>query len=376
MRKTFLIVASVDSHIFGFHIPVLTYFRERGFEVHIATKFDKRRGYFESQGYLCHEIPFSRSPLAFDNATALRALTKLFRARRFDAIHTHTPAASFLCRWAARRTHQPYVAYTAHGFHFYKGAPIVNWLLYATAERFAAHWTDTLLTMNQEDTEWVKKNLRLKKGGTMVYIPGVGIDLDHYRVREFDQSKFKESLGLSESAFVLSFIGELIDRKNQMMLFEAFEHLRNMDSLNLLLIGSGPQEQALRNYVQERGLNNIHFLGFRDDIPKILAASDVIALTSKAEGLPRCVMEGMAAGKPILGTNIRGIRDLVTDGENGFLVEVGDTAGLAEKIRLLSTDVPLRRRMGETNLERIRAFALPTVMAALDKVYSEAGLFK
>ena len=376
MHKTFLIVASVEAHIFGFHLPVLTYFQERGFEVHIATRFSKRLGFFESQGYICHDIPFSRSPFAFDNGAALRALTKLFRARRFDAIHTHTPAASFLCRWAAQRTRQPYVAYTAHGLHVYRGAPISHRLLYGTAERLAARWTDTLITMNREDTDWAKENLRLKKGGSTVYIPGVGIDLERYQMAGFDRAEFRKSLDVFEDAFILSFIGELNKNKNQQMLIEACERFKPSEPIRLLLVGEGPMEETYRRYVQERGLNNIHFLGFRDDIPKILAVSDVIVLTSKREGLPRCVMEGMAAGKPILGTNIRGTRDLVIDGENGFLVEVGDVGALTEKIRELYTNAPLRLQMGERNLKRIKDFALPKVMEALDKVYVDAGLFK
>jgi len=375
MKKTFLIVASVEAHIFGFHLPVLAYFQEKGFDVHIATGFNKHREFFESKGYLCHPIPFSRSPFASDNLRALRALTELFRSTRFDAIHTHTPAASFLCRWVARWTKQPYVAYTAHGFHVYRGAPVINRVLYGTVERLASHWTDTLITINREDTAWARKRLRVKKGGSIVYIPGVGIDLDHYRMDGFDPSEFKRALGLPENAFVISVIGELNDNKNQPMLFESFERLREADSLHLLLVGEGPMSETFQRYVRERGINHIHFLGFRNDVPKILAMSDVIALTSKREGLPRCVMEGMAAGKPILGTNIRGIRDLVVDGENGFLVGVGDVGGLAEKIRLLLADAPLLRKMGERSLERIKPYALSTVMKALDTVYSNAGLF-
>ncbi len=376
MRKTFLIVASVEAHIFGFHLPVLAYFREKGFDVHIATKFDKRQNFFESQGYLCHPIPFSRSPFAFDNMRALRTLTDLFRSMRFNAIHTHTPAASFLCRWAAQRTKQPYVAYTAHGFHVYQGAPTINRLLYGTLERLAARWTDVLITINREDAEWAKKRLHLKKDGLMVYIPGVGIDLDRYRLSQFNGSEFKKSIGLPENAFVISVVGELNENKNQSMLFESMERLRDTQLLHLILVGEGPMEETYRRRVRERGIGNIHFLGFRDDVPKILAVSDVVALTSKREGLPRCIMEGMAAGKPILGTNIRGIRDLVIDSENGFLVEVGDTAQLAEKIRLLLKDATLRRQMREANLERIKPYALSAVMAALDKVYTQTGLFE
>ena len=376
MKKTFLIVASVEAHIYGFHLPVLAYFQEKGFEVHIATGFNKHQGFFESKGYLCHPIPFSRSPFAIDNMRALRRLTELFRSTRFDAIHTHTPAASFLCRWAAQRTKQPYVAYTAHGLHVYRGAPLINRLLYGTIESLAARWTDVLITINREDAEWAKKRLHLKKDGLMVYIPGVGIDLDRYRLSQFNGSEFKKSIGLPENAFVISVVGELNENKNQSMLFESMERLRDTQLLHLILVGEGPMEETYRRRVRERGIGNIHFLGFRNDVPKILAMSDVIALTSKREGLPRCVMEGMAAGKPVLGTNVRGIRDLVVDGENGFLVEVGDVEGLAEKIRLLRSNAPLCRQMGDANLEKIKPYALTNVMAALDKVYTQTGLFE
>jgi glycosyltransferase involved in cell wall biosynthesis len=372
--KNVLFVASVGVHINAFHLPFLEYFAVRGFEVHIAARFKAEIEGFREKGYHCHPIDFSRSPYSKDSLTAYRQLRNLLKENRFSLIHTHTPVASLLTRVLAYQTNQPIVIYTAHGFHVYRGAPLINRLFYGPAERLCAHWTDALITINHEDFEWAKRCLRLKNGANLYYVPGVGIEVSHYRSKP--NPGLRESHKINDRAMIITVIAELNKNKNQTMVFNALKHLGNEEPIFLLLIGEGPMRSVYEKMVKERNLNNVHFLGYRKDIPDIIGMSDVIALTSRREGLPRSVMEGMAGGKPILGTNIRGIKDLVQDGKNGFLVDVDDVKGLAERIRLLYNKPELRIQMGHEGLEKIKEFSLERVMEEMDRIYTRSGVFE
>lgn len=370
--KKVLLIASVDFHFTSFHIPYINYFKNRGIQVHIAAKGGERTTELESLGVIFHNIDFSRSPYSPKLFSAYLDLKKLMSRESFDLVHVHTPVAAFLGRLAAKKTNTEPVLYTAHGFHFYRGAPILNWLVYYPIERIAARWTDGLITINHEDYERGKK-FHLKKKDGLFYVHGVGVSLEDY-VMPYGLNKRiqKEKMGFKKEDILLLCIGEFTKNKNQVQIINSMSGvIRNNSNAHVLFVGRGVQEEHLKNYVEKLNISkNIHFLGFRKDIPEILWAGDAFILTSKREGLPRSLMEAMAAGLPIIATDIRGNRDLVTHGEEGYLVPIGDIEKTTEAILHIINDYRQVEKMKYRVKEKIQEFSIKNTLKEMDIVYN------
>lgn len=345
--------------------------QEKGYEVHAVANPDHgRKEEIEEMGVVCWDIPFSRSPYHVDNFKAMSKLTHLFRNHYFDLIHVHTPVASFLVRYMAKRYNQGAVLYTAHGFHFYKGAPIQNWFIYYTAEKIASRWTDGLIVMNEEDYENGRR-LGFIENQSLFFTHGVGIALEDYRKDVHGNLYIRQNLNINPNDIVIAYIAELNDNKNHMFLLKNWDRLiQHFPDVHCLIIGKGEKEKELMTYVRGESLKNIHFLGYRSDIPEILLQSDIVSLLSYREGLPRCIMEGMAAGKPLVVTNIRGSRDLVKHGENGFVVDLDDDEALVEYFTKLIQDKDLREKMGRDSLQKIQDYKLENVLEEMKQIYS------
>lgn len=365
-----LFLATVYSHLSHFHIPFINLLQDKGFVVHTAASIDGNHiDRVRSTGAVCWEIPFARSPYHPQNIQAFLRLRDLFRREHYDLIHVHTPVASFLGRYLAKSTHQGPVIYTAHGFHFYKGAPLRNWLVYYTAEKLAAKWTDALIVMNSEDYELAQK-IGFQPGKNLFYVHGVGVDLNEFSGISVDNGGVRSELGIDIDEPVVTCVGELSARKNQSFLLDAWALLsRRLGIGHLLLVGTGGLLDALKWRVAQERIPRVHFLGYRSDIPAILAQSDIVVLVSKHEGLPRCLMEAMSAGKPIVASNVRGNRDLVEHQKTGFLVELGDKVSLASVLETLMLSPELRRSMGILARERIQAYALDRVIRKTNMIY-------
>jgi len=168
-RRKVLFVATVESHLLNFHIPFMKLLQEKGYEVHVATKLGNRQQEFDEIGVIKHNVDFSRSPYSPKVFKSLQQMEKLLKEIRFSLVHVHTPVAAFVTRLACQRTNTHPVLYTAHGFHFYKGAPLKNWLLYYNMEKLAAHWTDGLITINEEDYKAAQK-FKLRKNGKVFFV--------------------------------------------------------------------------------------------------------------------------------------------------------------------------------------------------------------
>mgnify|MGYP003699975509 CR=1 FL=1 len=370
--KKILFIATVESHILNFHIPFIQYFQNKGYEVHTATKLGDRQEELKNFSIICHNIDFSRSPYSLSNVKALNQLIKVMRENKFSLVHVHTPVGAFLGRLAARITNTKPMLYTAHGFHFYKGASLKNWLIYYTMEKIAAHWTDGLITMNEEDFNIAKK-FNLRRKDAVFYVHGVGIDIEKYSINDEEKRrKLRRGLGFSENDILILTVAEINTNKNHKQIIDAIKTFKNYYSnIYYLIVGTGEKEKELKNYVLISNLETrIRFLGYREDIPEILNAVDIFALTSLREGLPRAIMEAMAASKPIIATNVRGNRDLVRDGVNGYLVPVNDIEATAKAITKLASNKNLRLRMGEEGRKIIQDYALEKVLKEMDEVYS------
>lgn len=371
-----LFLATVYTHLAAFHIPFMRFFKDQGYEVYAAaSSAEGRREDMEKAGVICWEIPFARSPYSPANLEAYRRLKTLLRENHFDLIHVHTPVAAFLGRYLAKKTGQGPVLYTAHGFHFYKGAPRKNWLVYYTAERLAARWTDGLIVMNGEDYENARR-MGFEPGKNLFYVHGVGVDLSSFTASPA-ANIIRQELGLATSDVVVTCVAEMIPRKNHDFLLDAWKLTAATHSCcHLLLVGTGEIKSYLEEKVKQDKIPRVQFLGFRRDVPEILCESDIVTLTSKHEGLPRCLMEAMAAGKPVVATNVRGNRDLVEDGRTGFLVELGDVLGLTAALERLMLDPGLRASMGAAGREKIRDYSLDKVLAEMAAIYGRYLEFK
>lgn len=366
MNHRILFLATVDSHIFYFHLPFMKLLRSLGYEVEVAAGETGFRERIEREGFRVHPIPFSRRPLSFANFLSFWRLFRLFRERRYLLVHTHTPVASFLGRIAAKIARVPLVLYTAHGFHFFRGASWKAWLFWYTAEKIAALFTDALIVLNEEDFEHGKR-LGFIPGENLFLVPGVGVELERFRNVN---SSLREELGIGDGEVVVTCVAEFTPTKNHSFLLAAWKEVaKRFGHAHLLFVGDGELLERTKAWVERESLPRVHFLGRREDVPAVLSASDIVVLVSKREGLPRALLEAMAAGKPLVATDVRGNRDLVEDGVNGFLVPLGDVGALAFALGRLIGSKELRERMGEESRRKVEAYSLERVLQEMERIY-------
>ena len=366
--KKVLFTATVDSHILQFHLPFLKLFKEKGYEVHVATNGNEKIPYCDIK----HIISFEISPLKINNLKAIKQLKEIINEEKFDIIHCHTPMGGVVTRLAARKARKKYhtrVIYTAHGFHFYKGAPKLNWMIYYPIEKWLAKYTDTLITINNEDYE-LAKNKFSKRFFDIQYVPGVGIDEDkfNFKMSEKEKIELRKSLGLTKDDFVLTCIGRLDKNKNQGLLIEVVKELfKSHPNIHLLLVGPDENE-GIYHHMALGFENNIHFLGYRDDISKILKITNISLSASFREGLPVNVLEAMASGVPVIAANCRGVRELIKDEVNGYIVE-NNVEDFLSKILKIYNNENLYKTISKNNLEQIFPYYLKEILKNMSDIY-------
>ena len=344
-----LLVATVQSHIAQFHKPLMRLLKAHGWEIHVAARnnLDEKDGLQLEYPDRVYDIPFQRSPLDRRNLKAYRQLKQLLASTRYDVIHCNTPVAGVLTRLAARqyRKNGTQVYYTAHGFHFYRGASAANWLLYYPVEKWLARFTDKLITINEEDYQLAKR----KFSCPVFRIHGVGANSDAFRlVDAYEQQRIKAQLGLY--GHILITVGELLPNKNQKTAILALQKvLETCPDTCLLIAGNGPEKESLAETARALGLqDNVRFLGYTTQLQRYLEAADVAIACSHREGLPLNILEAMLCGKPVVASDNRGHRELVQPGINGYLVDADDVDAYAQSVcRLLS--------LGKTDGSAIRS---------------------
>ena len=336
----FLFVATVRSHIGQFHMPLIRALKADGHTVHAAYRDNSadKKGLDLSAIDQVFEIPFERSPYKPGNLLAYRKLKAVLDAGDYDIIHCHTPMGAVVTRLAAGKARKQgaQVFYTAHGFHFYRGASKLNWLLYYPAEKLLAHRTDTLITINREDHDLaVSRRFAAKR---IVRVDGVGVELDRFApVTEAERSAARAELGFSEAQTVLLYAADLSKRKNQSMLFRALARLKTEHpNLLLLLPGQPILKDEYEAQCAQLGISHmVRFLGYRRDIDRLLAACDAVVSSSRQEGLPLNLIEAAARGRYIIATDVRGNADVVTQSGCGVLVKLNDDEAMADEIAKL-----------------------------------------
>lgn len=361
--KKVLFTATVDSHILHFHLPYLKLFKDNGYEVHVATNGKEEIAYTDVK----HTVSFERSPYKINNLKAIKQLKKIIEDEKFDIIHCHTPMGSVVTRIAAKKARKKgtKVIYTAHGFHFYKGAPLINWILFYPIEKILSRYTDTLITINNEDFELAKRKF---KKTNVEYVPGVGIDPNKFDIKITEQEKkeLRKQLGLKDDDFVMIYPAEISKRKRQMWLINSIKDLlhENKD-IHLLLPGKDSLNGKCNSLVKELNLEKqIHLLGYRKDIQKLLRISNLSISTAKQEGLPVNLMEAMYVGIPIVASNCRGNRDLVKNDENGCIIDLNDSNDFCNKIlKIKNNDIKFN------TMEIEKKFLLKEVLKLMTDIY-------
>ncbi len=337
---------------------------EDGHTVDIATNNSTspvRQDYYE-MGCKVHPISCSRSPLSKANLKAYKQLKKIIDENEYDIVHCHTPVAAMLTRLAARhaRKKRTKVFYTAHGFHFYKGAPKKNWLMYYPIEWICAFLTDTLININKDDYEFAKKHIKAKN---VVYVPGVGIDTSLFK-RDWKAGEEKrKELGIPTDAKLLISVGELNANKNHKCVINAIQKL----DVYYIIAGKGPLNDSLQALIDEKGLSHrVKLLGFRRDVLDLYSASDIFVFPSFREGLPVSVMEAMATGLPVVCSKIRGSVDLVDyNGGEYFSPRSPESCKKALETILLRDLEPI----GEYNKEKVLDFDIEAVNKKMREIY-------
>ena len=367
--KKILYITTVSRTINAFLVPHIQMLRNQGHIVDCACSIDKPVDEaLIKDGVRVFDIPFSRNPLHPGNAKAFKKLVQIQKENNYDIVHVHTPVASVYGRLLKAKFKNLKTIYTVHGFHFLTGAPILNWAIYYPIERIMAKFTDTIITMNSEDFERAKKF----KIPNTYKVNGVGVDLDKYNLDNFDRDEIRKNLNLNVDDFVILMIAEVNKNKNHKQMIDAIEILKNkgMDNIKVLCAGDGVIFDEVKQYIEDKNLQeNIHMLGFRTDINELISACDIGVLMSYREGLPRNIMELMACKKPVIGTNIRGIRDLVQDGVNGYLVQVGDSEGTADSIKKIYMNKQLLDDMSNNAYESIQIYSVDEVVNQLQVIY-------
>jgi glycosyltransferase involved in cell wall biosynthesis len=363
-----LFIASVYRHFTSFHIPYMKTLQNMGYEVWAsASNEEEHKTILEDNNIKCLDIPFSRSPISLNNLKAYKEIKSVLEKYHFDLIHVHTPVASFLSRIAYRNINHGKLLYTAHGFHFYKGAPIKNWLIYYPAEKIVRRWTDGIIVINNEDYVNAKK---IGYSTNLFITHGVGVNIERKKISVEDENLLRIELGIPNEAIVISYIAELNDNKNHMFLLENWTKIQaSCPKSFLLLIGEGENRSIIEKYISENNLNNIKILGYRRDVDKILKITDIVSLLSKREGLPKSIMEAMAVSIPCIVTNTRGLRDLIQNNVNGYVVNHEDHNQLVNGFVKLICNEELRIKMGSKAFQFIQEYSLQNVVNEYKEIY-------
>ena len=380
--KKVLMLASVASMIDKFNMNNISILQGMGCSIDVAANFDfgsitsqERVDEFKQElidsDITVHNIQIPRRIFDIKGIVeSYRKVKQLGQVRDYNLVHCHSPIGGVIARLAFRKVRKMgvKVVYTAHGFHFFKGAPWRNWLIYFPAEWFCSFFTDTLITINQEDYTFAKKHMHAKR---LEYIHGVGVDIDKYKTIEVDRTQKRKGLGIPENSIAVLSVGELNDNKNHETVLRAIAKL-NRNDIVYVICGKGDKKGYIENLAKELGMEKRLILaGFRTDVAEIYKCCDIFAFPSKREGLPVSLMEAMAAGLPVVCSDIRGNTDLIENGKGGFLCKVNDIGAFAQAISLLVNNKDLRSSMGEINLQSIKRFDIPSVVTDTEKIYRE-----
>ncbi|OKH25077.1 glycosyltransferase [Chroogloeocystis siderophila] len=371
-----LIVTTIPATVRAFLLPYIAHFRAQGWQVDAMAAAITDCSECTTACDRVWDVTWSRNPLDPRNfIDAPQQIQQVLAQQNYDLVHVHTPVAAFVTRYAINRwqnQRKPKVIYTAHGFHFYHGGSPVKNTIFLTLEKLAGRWTDYLVVINREDEQAAKQH-QIVSAAKIRYMPGIGVDTNYYNpqtVARTDVAQLREELGLTSENVLFLSIAEFIPRKRHRDLLQAFALLK--PHTHLALAGTGVLQPQLQSLAAQLGIaQRVHFLGLRRDIPVLIRASVATLLVSAQEGLPRSVMESLSLEVPVIGTQIRGIQDLLP---SELLVPLGDIAGIARVMNWVLEHPQAAQNLGKKGRDRMADYDLRQIMAMHEKLYTEALL--
>lgn len=302
-----------------------------------------------------------------------KQIKELIEINQYELIHCHMPICSAITRLACKNMkirNDLKVVYTAHGFHFFKGAPLKNWLMFYPIEKYMAKYTDGLITINNEDYRRAQKFKYYGKGKAY-YIPGVGVDTEKYCYCKVDKKKKREEFDIPEDAFILLSVGELCERKNHEIIIRAISKLNRKD-IYYLICGEGKLKGYLSQIIEKNNMtSHVKLLGYRNDIHELCNISDIYAFPSKREGLGLAGIEGMASGLPLISSNLNGILDYSINGKTGYAIPPEDSNLFAKKILYLIEHPDIAEEMGKFNSIHALKYDIKTINKKMKNIYED-----
>ncbi|MBQ9032159.1 MAG: glycosyltransferase family 4 protein [Parasporobacterium sp.] len=374
MQKQVLMAATVPSMIGQFNMDNIRILLDMGYKIDVACDFndtsvwpkdkvEKFRKKLDEMGIRSIQIDFSRSPINIvRHIKSITQVKKLLSDNDYSFIHTHTPIASAIIRFVSRKKRSR-IIYTAHGFHFYKGAPKKNWIIFYPLEKYLSRDTDVLITINHEDYERSLAKFHAKKN---IYVPGIGVDTKKFRTAG-DRNKIRKELGIDNNDIMLLSVGELNDNKNHQIVIKALEQLP--DNIYYVIVGKGYLEETLRNIAEQLDvIDRVKLVGYRDDVIDFYSAADVFVFPSYREGLSVALMEAMASSLPVICSRIRGNTDLIDERKGGFLIDPASATEITHRIEeLLKTNL---KEIGMYNQEKVSLFDVEVVTKKMVSIYN------
>ncbi len=381
MKKA-LMYASVASMIQQFNMNNISLLQELGYKVDVACNFEfgstiteekieKLKEQLTKMDVNFYQIPVPRKITDFKNLRLSYKMTKdLMNERKYDLVHCHSPIGGIICRLANKHSKHydsTRMIYTAHGFHFFKGNNPLKNFLFRNIERYGAKSTDTLITINKEDYAAAKK-FKLRKNGTVEYVPGVGIDIDKINSIQGNKEELCKELNIPSDSILLLSVGELSKRKNHEVIVRLLNQLP--DNIHYVICGQGQLENYLLDLAQKLKVNNrLHLLGYRTNIPQIMKSCDIFVFPSLQEGLPVALMEAMACGLPCVASEIRGNIDLIEDGVNSSLCNPIEYKEFLNSVKSINKEIG--DKFSELNIIKIKKYDIQEINIKMNKIYEE-----
>lgn len=370
--KRVLFVANIHKHFLAFHLPYIQWFKDHGYEVHVAAGGE--RNVIVPNADKMFYLSLERHPFKLANIKAYRELRRIMEEEDYCLVHCHTAMGAVVGRFAARHLRakgKVKVLYTAHGFHFFKGSPKKYWMMYYPMERYLSKYTDAIITINQEDYDMVKTHSFKNKD--TYKIPGVGINTSRLIVTDDTVRKhLRKEYGYSQDAFIMIYIAEYIERKNHRFIIEALpEIVKDIQNIKVLFAGRGVLMTQMKTLAESLNVSKfIDFLGFRKDIGSLIALSDLGISSSRQEGLGLNLAEEMFSGLPVVASEDRGHKELIDNAENGFIFKQGDTNEFIQDVIRMAHDENLRKQFGLSAREKMQKFTLENTLKEMALIYN------
>lgn len=341
MSQKVLIVTALAGFIRSFLDNDISILQDMGYEVHCAANANHPGSgnideYFARRNTVFHQIDFcSDKPISAQTMKAWKQTKQLMSGDNYTLIHVHTPIAGVVTRLASykNRKNGTKIVYTTHGFYFHKGASWKSWLLFYPVEKLMSLFTDTMITINNEDFNNAKKMWC----NHVKHINGVGVDTERFMNVSVDREEYRTSIGIKSNDTMVLAVGELSPRKNHQIIIKALAQI-NDPNIIFVICGNAMTSAATTEEIRElaREMNvRIMLLGLRKDIPELCKCADIGVMPSSREGLGLAGIEMLSAGLPVVASNVHGILDYMTEGITGFLSYPYDVNGFEVGIKKL-----------------------------------------